>query len=199
MKYQRIFNCAWSACSAVLLAVIFTAAASPCFAAETYRYELAASGPTIASQAPGEALTVQFKLGRFNAHNGGHLVIGRGDLLRYYNEGKYPLGSGVIVGESTGCNAPGQISIMMENWFEGGNFVDHSTCFNGLNRETIYTVVVSKNRYVLSAEGAVIADVQRNQGHYEVQGFFIIGATSTEPYTLLSIGVKEAAIVERLK
>jgi hypothetical protein len=142
---------------------------------------------------------VTFRLDDFNAHNGGHLVIGRGDLLRFYNSGKPPLGSGVIVGEAAGCNAPGQISMLIEDWHETYSRNDDSTCFNGLDRKTVYTVVVLPNRYVLSTGGVVIADVRRASGHHEVPGFFVFGAVSDKPYSLLSVSAKAVVPSERLK
>lgn len=157
-------------------------------ATETMRYERPLSGPLISSsEAYAPTLSVAFKLGEFNAHNGGHLVIGRGDLQRYYNEGKAPLGSGVIVGEATTCNAPGQVSMLMEDWTGTAGVMDRATCYNGIDKDAEYSVDVTQFGYTLKKAGVVVAKVTRAPTQPDTRGIFIFGASSSTPYELRAV------------
>jgi hypothetical protein len=190
-------NGIYLALTTLLLSVALMAS---CSAQTTARYETPASGPLISTNSMhAETLSVTFKLGAFNAVNGGHLVIGRGDLERYFTGGKPPLGSGVIFGEATGCGTPGQISALVEDWFETKSANDYSTCTNGLNVNSVYTVVVRKDGYTLSEGSVVIANVQRAATTHETTGYFIFGAESATPYELRSVKVTNGPIKERLK
>ena len=171
-----------------LIGLAALACAAMASATETMRYAMPLSGPLISnSEAYAPTLSVEFKLGQFNAHNGGHLVIGRGDLQRYYNEGKAPLGSGVIVGESTNCNAPGQVSMLMEDWTGTTGITYPATCYNGIDKNAEYSVDVTQFGYTLKKAGVVVAKVTRAPTQPDTRGIFIFGATSTTPYELRSV------------
>lgn len=200
MKSNRVIDAGWMVGAIVITAMLVLAGVSSCTAQPTMRYEVVASGPMISSNAvQTESVAVTFKLGLFKATGGGHLVIGRGDLERYFAKGKPPLGTGVIIGEAAGCQQPGQISILMEDWYETVSVNDYSTCVNGLKAERVYTVTLRRDGYSLWEEDALIASVLRPAVQRDVAGVFLFGAESTTPYTLIKYSTTAKPVVELFK
>lgn len=183
---------------AFLLALVMSVSA--CSESISSRYEYSNSGPLLSTNAAiVYELVVVFRLDAFKAYGGGHLVVGRGNLERYFVGGKYPLGAGVIVGEATGCKAPGQISALMEDWYEGYSANDYATCTNGLSADKTYTLTVRRDGYTLLDGSIVVADVKRASTQLDQAGYFIFGAESATPYTLVKLVATAAPVRERLK
>lgn len=159
-----------------------------CAADETSHYDLNPSGPLLSvSAVQADEVTVEFTLGEFQAVSGGHLVIGRGDMQRFFNRGERLQGEGVIIGEASVCNAgAGVLSAVMETWPDGVLYPE--SCVNGLAPGLRYTVTLSAGRYTLS--NGLAGRVAYPKTVSPPRGYFVFGVTSPTPYTLHSVRVR---------
>ena len=120
-------------------------AATPSTDVEFLRLEKLPTGHLIAvRQIPSHQnhyLNLTFKLSGFDATDSAHMAIGLGDLYRYYDAGKAPVGDGFVIGESGGCLDKG-VAVNFESY--GGEIpgktLDCPTAYGPLNQNTVYQI-----------------------------------------------------------
>lgn len=155
-------------------------------AEEVFHYEKTVVGPIIALKDLniGERdvrIDMKFKLDKFNARMGKHLVVAIGDLTRYYNRGVAPIGEGVVIGASDYCPDTSSMSAMTESLYSG-RVLEPATCFSNIDVNTVYDLAVTVTvaydiTYELRRDGVLLTTQKRTwQGvhPWHTRGLFFV-------------------------